>query len=43
MSHVVRKDGALTCTNCHSPNGVLDWKALGYSDDEIELLSENPL
>jgi len=43
ISHAVRKDGALTCTNCHSPNGVLDWKALGYSDDAIESLSENPL
>jgi hypothetical protein len=34
ISHAIRKKGALTCNNCHGPNGVLDWKALGYSDEE---------
>ncbi len=43
ISHAIRRKGALTCQNCHSPNGVLDWKALGYSDDEIEGLTQNPL
>ncbi len=43
ISHAIRRKGALTCTNCHSPNGILDWKELGYTEDEIETLSENPL
>ncbi len=43
ISHAIRKDGALTCSNCHNPDGVLDWKELGYTDDEIESLVENPL
>ncbi|MBN2009033.1 nitrite reductase [candidate division KSB1 bacterium] len=43
ISHSIRKDGALTCGNCHSPSGVLDWKALGYTDDEIDILTQNPL
>ena len=43
ISHAIRKEGALTCQNCHTPNGVLDWKALGYTDDEIESLTQNPL
>ena len=25
ISHAVRLEGALTCHNCHGPNGVLDW------------------
>jgi len=32
ISHAVRVDGALTCHNCHSPSGILDFEALGYSD-----------
>lgn len=43
ISHAIRRDGALTCQNCHSPKGVLDWKELGYTEDEIEALTENPL
>ncbi len=43
ISHSIRRKGALTCNNCHNPNGVLDWKALGYSDDDIASLTENPL
>jgi hypothetical protein len=30
ISHGVRLEGALECANCHGPNGVLDWAALGY-------------
>ena len=26
---------ALSCTNCHSNRGILDWKALGYKGDPI--------
>ena len=43
ISHAIRRDGALTCNNCHSKNGVLDFKALGYDAEETELLQENPL
>jgi hypothetical protein len=43
ISHSIRKKGALTCDHCHSPNGVLDWKGLGYTDDEVEALSQSPL
>lgn len=43
ISHAIRRKGALMCTNCHNPNGVLDWKSLGYSDDEIESLVIDPL
>ncbi|MEJ2543482.1 MAG: cytochrome c3 family protein [Calditrichaceae bacterium] len=43
ISHAVRRDGALTCSNCHAENGVLDWKELGYTDSEIEGLTQNPL
>ena len=43
ISHSIRREGALTCGNCHNPNGILNWKELGYTADEIETLSENPL
>lgn len=43
ISHAIRRQGALTCNQCHNPNGVLDWKELGYTDDEIEALTQNPL
>lgn len=38
-SHLVTKTKALTCANCHARNGVLDWKALGYSDAETAKLT----
>ncbi|MBE0644566.1 MAG: hypothetical protein IH600_10850 [Bacteroidetes bacterium] len=43
ISHAVRRNGALTCNNCHSKTGVLDWKKLGYEDDEVDAYSMNPL
>ncbi|MCK5127244.1 MAG: nitrite reductase [candidate division Zixibacteria bacterium] len=39
-SHAIRRDGALTCNSCHSQNGVMDFKNLGYDDAEIESLEE---
>ena len=39
ISHAIRKQGALTCKNCHGPNGVLSWKQLGYTDEEAASLS----
>ncbi len=29
------KEKALACTECHSPNGRLDWQALGYKGDPV--------
>ncbi|NVO01932.1 MAG: hypothetical protein HXX09_04460 [Bacteroidetes bacterium] len=43
ISHSVRKDGAFTCINCHTKNGVIDFKALGYTTEEVEKLSQDPL
>ena len=43
ISHAVRREGALTCANCHSKNGVLDWKGLGYDDKDVAAYQENPL
>ena len=43
VSHAIRREGALTCTNCHSPEGVVDWPALGFSPDDVETYRENPL
>lgn len=31
ISHAVRRKGAITCVNCHTLNGVLDWKLHGYT------------
>lgn len=36
-THMVQvKENALQCDSCHSPDGILDWKALGYPGDPIE-------
>lgn len=36
-THMVQsKENALQCTDCHSPEGRLDWQALGYPGDPIE-------
>ncbi|MCX5801307.1 MAG: hypothetical protein NTX17_07980 [Candidatus Eisenbacteria bacterium] len=43
IDHAIRREGALSCSNCHNPNGVLDWKDLGYTEDEIQALTINPL
>ena len=39
ISHAIRKTGALSCSSCHGPSGVLDWRALGYRESEIAALS----
>ncbi len=33
---VVPKGKALACNDCHGPNGRLDWKGLGYSDNPFK-------
>ena len=40
-NHLVTRSKALNCINCHGVNGVLDFRALGYSDAEIQKLT-NP-
>lgn len=39
ISHAIRKEG-LQCIDCHSENGVLNWKELGYTEDDIASLKE---
>jgi hypothetical protein len=34
-SHLVTREKALACDDCHAPTGVLDFEALGYSRAEI--------
>jgi hypothetical protein len=38
-NHLVTRSKALTCTNCHAVNGLLNFKALGYTDKEIVTLT----
>jgi octaheme c-type cytochrome (tetrathionate reductase family) len=36
-THMVQpKENALQCSDCHSPEGRLDWEALGYPGDPME-------
>jgi hypothetical protein len=39
ISHAIRLEGALSCADCHGPEGVMDWPGLGYTPAEIEKLS----
>jgi hypothetical protein len=38
-SHLVTKEKALSCANCHAQNGVLNFRALGYSEEEFRTLT----
>ena len=38
-SHLVTKEKALSCANCHAPTASLNFKALGYTDEEIGKLT----
>ncbi len=40
ISHAIRLDGALTCNNCHAPDGVIDFRSLGYSAKRAEELQQ---
>ncbi len=40
ISHGIRLEGALSCTNCHGPDGLMDWAALGYTEEEGKELSQ---
>jgi hypothetical protein len=35
----VTKEKALSCANCHAQNGVLNFRALGYSGEETRKLT----
>jgi len=39
ISHGIRLEGALDCADCHGPQGVMDWTALGYTSAEAAELS----
>ncbi len=38
---VAPKSEALKCNACHSPTGIMDFKALGYADQEVKRLTTN--
>ncbi|MEN8006842.1 MAG: hypothetical protein ABFS42_07475 [Candidatus Krumholzibacteriota bacterium] len=38
ISHAIRRQGALTCNDCHGVGGLMDWPALGYTPEEIDNL-----
>lgn len=38
-NHLVTKTKALTCAQCHAPNGLLNFRALGYSEAETRKLT----
>jgi len=39
VSHAVKRKGALTCADCHSKSGRLDFTALGYSEEQQRILT----
>jgi len=39
VSHAVTRRNALSCGDCHTPNGRLDFAALGYSADRVPILT----
>lgn len=42
-NHLVTKTKALSCTNCHVPNGILNFRELGYTDREVIKLTSPEL
>lgn len=38
LSHAIKRNGALRCSDCHSTSGVMDFRALSYSDSQIAFL-----
>ncbi len=42
-NHLVTRGKALSCQDCHARNGVLDFRALGYTDEESARLSSAAL
>jgi hypothetical protein len=42
-NHLVTRSKALGCANCHAPNGVLNWRDLGYGEQEVRKLTSPEL
>jgi hypothetical protein len=40
LSHGVTLERSLECNDCHSPSGGMDFKALGYSEEQIKELTQ---
>ena len=40
LSHGVTVERALQCNDCHSPSGVMDFAALGYSQEKVKELTQ---
>jgi hypothetical protein len=38
-NHLVTRSKALSCLNCHTPNGLLNFRELGYTESEIAKLT----
>jgi len=38
-THLVTKAKALTCANCHTHNGILNFRSLGYTEQEEAMLT----
>jgi hypothetical protein len=43
LSHAIKRQGALRCADCHSTSGVMDFKALSYSPEDVTRLQNVPL
>lgn len=39
LSHAIKRNGALSCTDCHAPGGVMDYKALSYTPERAAHLA----
>ena len=40
LSHGVTVERSLQCNDCHSPSGVMDFKALGYTEEKVKELTQ---
>ncbi|MDZ7639590.1 MAG: hypothetical protein U5J83_15250 [Bryobacterales bacterium] len=41
VNHGIHKGGR-SCADCHAPGGILDWKALGYTESRAAELGNLP-
>ena len=41
LSHGVTVERSLQCNDCHDSSGIMDFKALGYSEEKVEVLIKN--
>jgi len=40
LSHGVTVERSLQCNDCHSPSGIMDFKALGYTEEKVKELTK---